>query len=252
MTLRDFLVPKWKHSDANVRLKAIEKIQDPVILEAVYRHDSSESVRFAAFKKLIRIDDTKISLYEVDLSPLLVYLERKELQKADLQTAFLLKGQVLGKKVTWREDGEEVDVEDISDGYLFQNITEDEMRLIPAALFTAIDEAWIKHTSGRFGFSAQLARWNAIEKEVTSDNPTEFLSLTQFGKNLTIFERLSKELGLPSWFSHIRASHFKHDQTEGSMPLYWLWGDRHCADLDYDRQMNPQLVPLLRIKLRKN
>ncbi len=55
MALTDLIVPKWKHSDAQVRLQAVESLDEtekPHILEKLARTDPQPQVRVAAVEKL--------------------------------------------------------------------------------------------------------------------------------------------------------------------------------------------------------
>lgn len=53
MALKDLIVPKWKHSRAEVRLAAIDTIcSDPKILQEIAKTDLSAQVRIAAIKKI--------------------------------------------------------------------------------------------------------------------------------------------------------------------------------------------------------
>jgi hypothetical protein len=53
MALKDLIVPKWKHSRADVRLAAIDTFcNDPKIIREIAEKDESSSVRSAAVKKI--------------------------------------------------------------------------------------------------------------------------------------------------------------------------------------------------------
>jgi hypothetical protein len=53
MALKDLIVPKWKHSRADVRLAAIDTFcNDPKIIREIAEKDESSSVRIAAVKKI--------------------------------------------------------------------------------------------------------------------------------------------------------------------------------------------------------
>jgi hypothetical protein len=53
MALKDLIVPKWKHSRADVRLAAIDAFcNDPKIIREIAEKDESSSVRAAAVKKI--------------------------------------------------------------------------------------------------------------------------------------------------------------------------------------------------------
>lgn len=52
MAFKDMFRPKWKHSDAEIRLQAIEKLEDQKILAEVAKNDESPEVRKAAVFRL--------------------------------------------------------------------------------------------------------------------------------------------------------------------------------------------------------
>ncbi len=56
MGLLDLMRPKWRHSDADTRLRAVAELTDPATLARVAREDEDDRVREAA---IARIDDTE-------------------------------------------------------------------------------------------------------------------------------------------------------------------------------------------------
>ncbi len=52
MKLRDLFVPKYVHSDPNVRIKFINKTDDTVLLKSIIENDQDESVIQAARERL--------------------------------------------------------------------------------------------------------------------------------------------------------------------------------------------------------
>ena len=48
----DMFKPKYKHSDAKVRLGAIEKLKDEHLLVKIATHDKAQEVRLAAVEKV--------------------------------------------------------------------------------------------------------------------------------------------------------------------------------------------------------
>jgi hypothetical protein len=55
MKFSDLFLPKIARSDPNVRLKAVQKAQDPAVLKKVMNKDSDKKVREAASRRLKEI-----------------------------------------------------------------------------------------------------------------------------------------------------------------------------------------------------
>ncbi|MEE4243725.1 MAG: hypothetical protein V2I36_19860 [Desulfopila sp.] len=56
MKLRDFFVPKYLHSDPDVRLKFVNKSDDAHLLQQMSEKDKSEAVRKAAATKARKLE----------------------------------------------------------------------------------------------------------------------------------------------------------------------------------------------------
>jgi hypothetical protein len=55
MKLRDFFVPRWHHSNPEVRKKAIARIDNPDLLKQISDKDDDPIVREAATDRLLQI-----------------------------------------------------------------------------------------------------------------------------------------------------------------------------------------------------
>lgn len=55
MKFRDLFVPRWQHSDPEVRKKALERIKYSSMLEQIAEKDEDPEVREAAAQKLQRL-----------------------------------------------------------------------------------------------------------------------------------------------------------------------------------------------------
>ena len=56
MKFQDLFLPRWQHSNPEVRTKAIGKIKDPGLLRQISEKDQSERVRKAAVSRLTEIE----------------------------------------------------------------------------------------------------------------------------------------------------------------------------------------------------
>ncbi len=52
MKFRDLFVPRWQHSDPQVRIKALDRVKYPSMLEQIAEKDEDPEVREAAALKL--------------------------------------------------------------------------------------------------------------------------------------------------------------------------------------------------------
>ena len=52
MKFSDLFLPKIARSDPNVRIKAVQKAEDPALLKKVMNNDSNKKVREAASQRL--------------------------------------------------------------------------------------------------------------------------------------------------------------------------------------------------------
>jgi hypothetical protein len=62
MKFRDLFVPRWQHSNPDVRQKAVMRIADPVLLHQIIDKEDDEMVRLAAKERLASVDVEKIAV----------------------------------------------------------------------------------------------------------------------------------------------------------------------------------------------
>ena len=62
MKFQDFFVPRWQHSNPDVRQKAIMRLKDPSLLRQIIDMDDDEMVRLAAKERLASVTEEKISV----------------------------------------------------------------------------------------------------------------------------------------------------------------------------------------------
>ena len=59
MKFRDLFVPRYLHSDPNVRIKFINKVDDKNLIQQMSEKDEDQSVRAAAIERLQMLDKRK-------------------------------------------------------------------------------------------------------------------------------------------------------------------------------------------------
>jgi len=62
MKFQDFFVPRWKHSNPDVRQKAIMRLSDQSLLRQIIDMDDDEMVRLAAQERLAAVAGEKITV----------------------------------------------------------------------------------------------------------------------------------------------------------------------------------------------
>lgn len=62
MKFQDFFVPRWQHSNPDVRQKAIMRLSDQSLLRQIIDRDDDEMVRLAAQERLAAVAGEKISV----------------------------------------------------------------------------------------------------------------------------------------------------------------------------------------------
>lgn len=62
MKFQDFFVPRWQHSNPDVRQKAIMRLSDKSLLRQIIDMDDDEMVRLAAQERLAAVAGEKISV----------------------------------------------------------------------------------------------------------------------------------------------------------------------------------------------
>ncbi len=67
MSIVDYFVPKWKNSDPEVRIKAMERIRKNSIFETIANADPDERVRIAAVQRIVNMEILTVLASEKDL-----------------------------------------------------------------------------------------------------------------------------------------------------------------------------------------
>ena len=62
MKFQDFFVPRWQHSNPDVRQKAVMRLSDPSLLHQIIDRDDDEMVRLAAQERLAAVAGEKVSV----------------------------------------------------------------------------------------------------------------------------------------------------------------------------------------------
>lgn len=62
MKFQDFFVPRWQHSNPDVRQKAVIRLSDQSLLRQIIDMDDDEMVRLAAQERLTAVAGEKISV----------------------------------------------------------------------------------------------------------------------------------------------------------------------------------------------
>ena len=62
MKFQDFFVPRWQHSNPDVRQKAILRLSDQSLLRQIIDMDDDEMVRMAAQERMAAVTGEKVSV----------------------------------------------------------------------------------------------------------------------------------------------------------------------------------------------
>ena len=62
MRFQDFFVPRWQHSNPDVRQKAVLRMNDPSLLRQIIDRDDDEMVRLAAKERLAVLSSDKVTV----------------------------------------------------------------------------------------------------------------------------------------------------------------------------------------------
>lgn len=62
MKFQDFFVPRWQHSNPDVRQKAVLRLNDPSLLRQIVDKDDDEMVRLAAKERLAVLNSDKVTV----------------------------------------------------------------------------------------------------------------------------------------------------------------------------------------------
>lgn len=60
MKFSDLFVPRWQHSNPEVRIKAINRLQDPSLLAQIVQKDPDERVRESASTRLQEVKGEQV------------------------------------------------------------------------------------------------------------------------------------------------------------------------------------------------
>ncbi|MGD9332684.1 MAG: HEAT repeat domain-containing protein [Desulfobacterales bacterium] len=62
MKFQDFFVPRWQHSNPEVRHKAVMRLKDQSLLRQIIEKDDDEMVRMAAKERMAAISGEKVTV----------------------------------------------------------------------------------------------------------------------------------------------------------------------------------------------
>lgn len=62
MKFQDIFVPRWQHSNPEVRIKALQRIKDKSLLMQMVEKDEDEMVRMAARDRLAEMAEEKVKV----------------------------------------------------------------------------------------------------------------------------------------------------------------------------------------------
>jgi len=62
MKFQDFFVPRWQHSNPDVRQKAAMRLNDQTLLRQIIEKDDDEMVRLAAQERLAGLTREKVTV----------------------------------------------------------------------------------------------------------------------------------------------------------------------------------------------
>ena len=60
MKFQDIFVPRWQHSNPEVRIKAVNRMKDKSLLMQIVEKDDDEMVRMAARDRLAELGEEKV------------------------------------------------------------------------------------------------------------------------------------------------------------------------------------------------
>jgi hypothetical protein len=60
MKFQDFFVPRWQHSNPDVRQKAVLRLSDPSLLRQIVDKDDDEMVRLTAKERLAALSSDSV------------------------------------------------------------------------------------------------------------------------------------------------------------------------------------------------
>lgn len=63
MRFRDIFVPRWQHSNPEIRIKAVQRMNDKSLLLQIVEKDEDEMVRKAARDRVTEISEEKVRVH---------------------------------------------------------------------------------------------------------------------------------------------------------------------------------------------
>jgi exonuclease SbcC len=64
MKFKDLFIPRWQHSNPEVRKQAVAKLNDPILLKQISEKDEDQMVRDAALVQLNQLNDQQVHVTE--------------------------------------------------------------------------------------------------------------------------------------------------------------------------------------------
>lgn len=141
-------------------------------------------------------EQEKYSVISLNLEKLEELLKLGKLKEADHETKRLL------LELADREE----------DGWLRPG----DIKALPSQALSAIDNLWIKHSNGRFGFSAQSRIWRKLGCKSSGDIGTQTISENKFGQSVH-WRRSSL------WLSPWEPFSYDIHAPEGSLPREYIF-----------------------------
>ena len=62
MKFQDFFVPRWQHSNPDVRQKAVLRLNDPALLRQIIDKEDDELVRLSAKERLTALSSDNVTV----------------------------------------------------------------------------------------------------------------------------------------------------------------------------------------------
>ena len=62
MKFQDFFVPRWQHSNPDVRQKAVLRLNDPALLRQIIDKEDDEMVRLSAKERLVALSSDNVTV----------------------------------------------------------------------------------------------------------------------------------------------------------------------------------------------
>ena len=62
MKFQDFFVPRWQHSNPDVRQKAVLRLNDPALLRQIIEREDDELVRQTAKERMVALSSDNVTV----------------------------------------------------------------------------------------------------------------------------------------------------------------------------------------------